>query len=233
MTDAVYIIALTPDAPVRVRDLFHIGPEFVSQVLERPPVLREYGWDLRTLDQAHIVGGEYLELRNGPRKTLQLYEDGTLVARGVIDADFLAWGRTEKTLADDPRVHTLAIIEFTTAFVSTYRDIIKFLDKKPTALRYHIEIANGKIGDRFLYIVPWPVNSLGWLVPRELHALTDPNPQADGVIDANEVLIDPAAAALQIVERLFLFFGVASNSVPYTVVEDGRRRIDVKKIADT
>jgi len=226
-----FVLSFVPELTTRVTNLFHIGPDSVSSVLERPPTLREHGWDLRTLDQAHIVGGEYLELNNGPRKTLRLYEDGTFLARGTIDADFLGWGERGVEISQNPRVHTLAIIEFTTAFVYAYARVMDFLESAPNSLRFRVEIQNGRIDDQFLYIVPFPIKSIGWMDGQNAHPLKDANPKFEGTVTASELRSDPDRVAAALVERLFLFFGVPTNKVPYMTDTDGTRRIDAKRIA--
>lgn len=227
---STYILTAVPEQPNQVKNLFHLGPEpnFVSEVLEKPGSFRHAGWDLQTLDQARIKNGEYLELRNGPRKTLRLYEDGTFLVQGQINTDFLGWAAEE--FERNPRVHSLAIIEFTTAFVHLYRRILPFLEHEPREIRFHIEIVNGKIGDQFLYLMPFPVNSLRWMIGDDRYSLTNENPKRDEIIRIEDLRDDPDHVAFQLTERLFLFFGVAGNQIPYTVEKEGVRRIDVERI---
>jgi len=226
-----YILAAVPEQPNRVRNLFHLGPEpsFVSGVLENPGSFRYAGWDLQTLDQAHIRNGEYLELRNGPRKTLRLYEDGTFLVRGEINGDFLGWAVREG-FEKNPRVHSLAMIEFTTAFTYLYCRILPFLEYGPKHIRFHIEIANGKVGDRFLYLIPSPVNSIGWMTGDDKYALTKENPMQDEIVATDDLRNDPGSVAFRLTERLFLFFDVAGNNIPYTVEKEGVRRVNVEQI---
>jgi hypothetical protein len=230
MATATYVLSLTPRQPTQVRNLFQLGAGHVSEVLERPAPLRWAGWDMTTLDQAHIVNGECLELNNGPRKTIRLFEDGTLLVQGAIDGDFLGWGTRESGFENDPRVHALATIEFTTTFVRLYGAIIPFLENKPAELNYHLEIRNGKVNDKYLYLLPFPVNSIGYMFRDEPASLTTDNPQYDGVISAKEVLEDPDRSAFRLTERLFLFFGIATNKIPYTREESGVFRVDTDKI---
>ena len=75
---------------MRVKNLFDAGS--VKALLENPGSLRYAGWDLETRDTARIVKGEYLEVSLGDLKTIQLYEDGMLLARAKADEEFLAWG---------------------------------------------------------------------------------------------------------------------------------------------
>jgi hypothetical protein len=227
---AYYIIAFRPAQPNQVKNIFELATGRVSEVLEKPGSFRDAGWDLQTLDQAQIANGEYLELNNGPRKRIRLYEDGTLVVRGAIDSWFLGWGKIDDDFEDNPRVHALAIIEFTAAAVHLYKRILPFLATKPEQVSFHVEISGGKVGDKFIYIVPFKVNTVGWTFSDNQSPLSKENPKFDGVVSADEIDKDPNRVGFEILQRLFLFFGVAANKIPYTNDADGVRRIDIAAI---
>src|SRR4051812_2011724 len=125
MPNPTYIVSGAPAEPNRLKNLFASGPETIASVLERPPVFRYAGWSLETLDQAHIVGGEYLEVKNGPRKTIRVFEDGTVLLRADAGPDFLGWGRDEITFPKSPQLHSLAAIEVTTLFVHFYATLLR------------------------------------------------------------------------------------------------------------
>lgn len=231
MAESNYILSATPDQPNRVKNIFHLGPSprFVSGILEEPGAFRNAGWDMQTLDRARIRNGEFLELRNGPRKTLRLYEDGTFILRGEINGNFLGWSQ-EGEFERNPRLHTLAVIEFTTAFVYLYSQILPFLELEPQHVWFHLEIANGKIGDRFLYLIPYPVDSTHWVFNDDSSRLCSENPKDDVKIDTGDLQSDPDRVAFQLAERLFLFFSVGGNQIPYTTEQDGIQRINIDLI---
>jgi hypothetical protein len=224
---------MTPEQPNRVKGLFDEGPGTVAGVLEKPGSFRYAGWDLQTLDQAHIENGQYLELNNGARKRLRLYEDGTLIARGSIDEDFLGWAPMDHDFQKHPRVHSLAITEFTAAFVYLYKRILAFLDRAPTQINFHVEIADGKVGDRMLYISPYAVNTYGWHLSEDEYSLKKENIVYDGVLSTQDLKADPDRIAFLLIERLFLFFSVPSNKVPYTIEVDGNRKVNIAQIVKT
>ena len=226
MRETVYILVMAPEKPNRIEDLFREGPSTVGSLLERPPSMRAYGWDLQTRDQAHIENGEYLELNHGTRKRLRLYEDGTFIVRGSIDESFLGWARRDDEFSAYPQVHPIAVIEFTTEFVRLYGQIIPFFEAPPERIRSHVEIAHGRVGDRFLSVVP-----SGWSIGGEPYQLTSENPKYNGSLATRDLLADPQRIACELVDRLFLFFSVPVNRIPYTFEQDGVRRVDVEKIA--
>jgi hypothetical protein len=224
---------MRPEQPNRVKGLFNVGPGTAAEVLEQPGSFRRAGWDLQTLDQAHIENGEYLELNNGARKTLRLYEDGTLIVRGSINEDFLGWAPIDRDFQKHPRVHPLAITEFTAATAYLYKRILSFLEREPKQINFHVEIADGKVGERMLYITPYPLNTIGWHLSDDEHPLKKENYVYDGVFSTQDLVGDPDRAAFLLLERLFLFFGVPSNKVPYTIEVSGNRKIDIDRIART
>jgi hypothetical protein len=224
--NAVYILSMTPEKPNRIKDLFREGSNTVARLLESPTSLRSYGWDLQTRDHAHIENGEYLELNNGRRKQLRLYEDGTFIVRGSIDESFLGWARHDEEFSTHPQLHPIAVIEFTMEFVRLYGQIVPFFEASPERLVSHVEIAHGKIGNRLLSVVPG-----GWAIGSDPYQLKQQDPQYTGSMVTRDLLIDPQRIACELVDRLFLFFSVPINRVPYTFEQEGVRRVDVEKIA--
>src|SRR5688572_10585314 len=108
----LFVYVARPTTKVHLRGLFERGS--LKDLLEKPGSLRYAGWNLETQEQARIVKGEYLEVAVGDWKTLQLYEDGMLLAKVKADADFLAWGsRSDEGFEKRPRLNPLALIEFT------------------------------------------------------------------------------------------------------------------------
>src|SRR2546425_9877749 len=100
MSSPVYLISATPLEPSMLKNFFDSTRGSLMDALSNPPGFRYAGWDLQTLDRARIVDGEYLEVSNGDRKRIQLYEDGTLLAKASAGPDFLAWGRDSPDFAN-------------------------------------------------------------------------------------------------------------------------------------
>ena len=162
MPNPSYILIASPTQPNRLKNVFASGPETIASTLERPPVFRYAGWSLETLDQARIVGGEFLEVKNGPRKTIRIFEDGTLLFRGDAGPDFLGWGRDEVTFPESPQLHSLAAIEVTTLFLYFYATLIPHFERPVSDIRFVLKLTDAKIGEKFMHIVPYPVNSVRW-----------------------------------------------------------------------
>jgi hypothetical protein len=231
MDKSYYILAISPLQSVTVPNIFHLGPGSVGSILEQPGSFRYAGWDLNTLDRAIIKGGEAIEVSNGERKVVRLYEDGALFVRGLINEDFLGWGTRDEAFAVRPRVHPLALIEFSTATVFLYKRIVEILAPVPESVAIHQEIINGRVSEQFMYTVPYRVGSFGYMLDASNYRLTDDNPTSDFEISTGRLREDPAGVAFEIVKRLFLFFGVPTNEIPYVEWSADTGRVMVDEIA--
>ena len=231
MDRPVYALAAAPSESVVLRDFFESGPTSVMALLEHPPAFRGGGWDLSTATTPRIVGGDYLEAASGDEKIVRLYEDGTLLARAEADT-FLAWPLSREQFHQNPRLNTLAIVEFTTAFVYFYRKLLGKFDAPPSSINFQIKFQNADLGGKKIYVRPYPVLSTGWQFGIEYDdgPIAKPNMQRDLAVLASEVAEDPNAAAYALVEKLFLFFGIPPNKLPY-VKEGDRRRVDVESFS--
>ena len=123
----VFILAATPTHPVEIPALFTSKDTEVVRLLEYPPQLRRYGFDLNTGARARIVRGQLRRSVDPEDKLLELWFDGTLIfiARG--DGNFLSWGK--HTRSGDPlRLNQLALIESTVSFSELSKQVS---DPKP------------------------------------------------------------------------------------------------------
>jgi len=220
-----YILSATPLAATRFTDFFASGPESIMVLLEMPGTFRHSGWDLGTGGQARIVGGQYLEVTSGSEKAIHLYEDGTLLLKAAADS-FLAWPLDPDQFKQRPRLNTLGIIEITAAFVHFYKRLLPRLERDPSRLRFRIEMVHASMEAKKLYVVPYPVLSWGWQREDEKYPIAEDHMRRDVEATTSEVKEDPDHVAYRLVERLFLFFGVPINKIPY-VKEEEVKRIDI------
>src|SRR3954469_11054211 len=115
----VMYLPAAPKQPAVVPTLTR--PRGGRDLLEEPPHSRYSGFNLMTLDRASIVGGDRLRVSNGARKHIDLLADGTLIAIGTF-SEFLGWGRSD--FFADPKVNSVAVVEFAHDFVLLYDRIV-------------------------------------------------------------------------------------------------------------
>jgi hypothetical protein len=221
----MYVLSAIPLATTRFQNFFESGTDSIMAWLERPGGFRRSGWDLGTGGQTRIVGGEHLEVASGSEKVIHLYEDGTLLFRAAADS-FLAWPLDSEKFKERPRLNTLGIIEVTAAFVHFYKRLLPRLERDPGRVRFRVEMMNASAEGKKLYVVPYPVLSWGWQWDDEKYPIAEEDMRKDVEAPTSEIQQDPDHVAYRLVERLFFFFGVPIDKIPY-VKEEEVKRIDI------
>lgn len=100
------------------------------KAIEEPSYVRSLGWNMLTKDKVQVADGESWEVRNGSAKTIRVYRDGAVLARGSLGDDFLGWGPNPEGFLNNPRLNKLAIVEFVYEFVSYYLSFVEITDYK-------------------------------------------------------------------------------------------------------
>jgi hypothetical protein len=226
MTNPIYIMSAVPKEDSRLLNLFQSGENSLMHLLENPGSFRYAGWDLETLDQARIVEGEYLEVKNGDRKTIQLFEDGSLIYKAAADETFLAWGRDRASFVGNPKLNTLALIEVTTNFVHFYKKLIEYFEKKPGTIIFIVQFKDFFVGDKHMGLVPARVEEV---IPRDIKYAIKSEMEKKIEIKSDELISEPSAVAYAIVEKIFTWFGVPVNLIPYVKEIQNKKYVDIEQ----
>lgn len=231
MSKPFYILAVAPMQPSTINKFFEPGKSSVMELLKHPGKLRNMGWDLRTLDTPQIVKGEYLQVRNGERKLINLYEDGTLIFRALADHTFLGHGQEEKRFKEKPRLNPMAVVEVTYNFVDFYKKLVSHFSSKPIDLKFKVEFKNASFGGKRICLNPYGLKSFEWRINRQGRSAPEENMSKEIIVKVEDLLNSPDRVAYVLVQKLYLWFGFDPNKIPYTSKdEEGKRFIDVKKI---
>ena len=233
MSKPFYILAAVPMQSVQLKSFFEQGEGSVMTLLQNPEKLRNMGWDLQTLDIPRIIKGEYLEVRSGERKLLNLYEDGTFIMRAVADYTFLGHGQGEEAFKKKPRLNPLAIIEVTYNFINFYKKLISHFEVKPTTIKFKTELKNTYLEeDKKLYLNPGGVKDFDWPFDDDPHKAPEEHMANKEIIKATDDLLDLSPyVAYELIEKLYLWFGFNPNKIPYTSLGKHQKRfIDEGKI---
>lgn len=226
----VFVFTARPNEKTKLLGLFEAGP--IRRLVEEPGGLRSAGWDLQTSGGAQIVRGEYLEASLGD-KTVRLYEDGMLFARVPGDENFLGWAATDSPttpFASKPRLNPLSLLEFTFNFVELYRRIAAYLVPASSAYSFQVSIRNAEIDGKMLYMNPHGLNTFARLTNRIQYPAPADSGDTSIEVDAQLLKEKPARAAYLLAERIYLWFGVPPNEIPYTAGESDHRVLDVDVI---
>jgi len=226
-----FIYAMTPAGATSFKNFFEAGP--VKELLEKPGELRYSGWDLNTRDQVKIVKGEYLELRNGERKLIRLYEDGALIVRVDASEDFLGWGRGDVEFKQKPRLNPVAVIEFTYNFVNLCSKLVKFLHPKPNTVGIRVEIRNAFFENSKLYMIPYGTGTTAWHFDDEQYKAPEASVIREIDVSIDELTSRPDIVAYSLVQKIYAWFGISSEKIPYVSAEGDKKFVDSQKIINS
>lgn len=225
----VFALSAAPRQSTSFRDFFGRGGP--RELLEHPGELRYAGWDLSTGDQARIVRGEFLEVGTPDWKLVQLYEDGTLIARVPGDDNFLAWASTgRRPFWEHPKLNPLALIEFVYSFVILYGRLLTFLNPAPLQVCCRAELRHLISGDARVYLVPHGLDTMMWMTERVKHFAPASVMQREQDVDGSSLLSRPERVAYVIVERVYTWFGATPEEIPYVAESAEGRVVDVELI---
>lgn len=197
--------------PNNIKDIFATTSRAVD-LMERPPKLRNGGWDLDTGDRARPIAGGYLEVRNEQRKLLRVYRDGQHTFSAGME--FLGYGVNGRG-DSATNFNLLSVAELITNFVTFSKVMGDCLEKPASSAIFSIAISNPQAED-------YPENP----IVLKLHAYNGASMRETGdgfslewgqrdifARFANNVSIERIAYLLY--SELCYFFGVRSDEIPY------------------
>ena len=146
----IILVAYPKEKIGELKSLFTNEEGSIKRKLENPPLnagkIRYAGWGIETLDQGKILEGQFVRVQNGDRKTIDLYQDGTLIFTGLADEKFLAHA-SENGL----RINSIALIELVYNFLSFYYEVINDLTIKPNTTLVEFRFHNMHLDDKKSY----------------------------------------------------------------------------------
>lgn len=231
MKNPLLILIASPVEPSSFKNFFSGEENTVKKILEEPGTTRRAGWDLRTLDQARLIEGEYFEVVNGERKKIHLYEDGTLILNASASYDFLGWGSSSDEFMKSPRLNPVALIEISYNFVDFYKKLIDYFIEKPSRIKIDINIKDAFIDENIkLHLNPYSVKSNSWGFDREKQDA----PLNDMVrfieVDTEDIEKKEEFVVYDIVKKIYTWFGLTEEKIPYTSERDGCKFINIEEI---
>ena len=214
-----------PSAPVQLRGFLDRDGAVANEV-ERPPSLRQYGFDLDAGGQVQLVEGMVRRSVLPDYKLLEVWRDGVVqfIARG--DQDFLAWGRREQQNAGF-RINPLVVAEVTLMFAIFVERVYAHAGRRPERVVYQIHLRNARNGAGELSrLVPFALGTVRWLAQQSKVA---PRPDRTMQIEA-ATDTPPAAIAYELLREFYAWFGVDAGEIPYTAEIGGRRAVSADLI---
>jgi hypothetical protein len=209
----VFLLAAIPTDPVEIPTLFTSRDAEVVRLLEHPPELRHSGFDLDPASPARMVRGQLRRVGLQGYKLLELWFDGTLifVARG--DGDFLSWGRYTRS-GDPLRLNQLALIESTYLFAELSRQVFEQAKPRPRGMEYRLELRNMSVNGIPCGLIPGPLGTFATEYGTDIHRA--PDSHATFTVGWDEPEIDPRVVAFLLVSKVYEWFGIEHEYIPYT-----------------
>ena len=218
------VLSALPLPSNELRTLFRSGDGTIRRLLERPPTLRQAGWDLETGDAAQLIRGQRVRVANGDRKVLDLYRDGTFVFSCRADDWFLAWASPH----GQQRINPLALVEVVFSFTEFYKHVVDDLDTPPREIQVRADFRNLHEGGQRTSLVPHALGTYAQILNMHAHEAPDNDFSFVRTISATEY--DPAVVAYVIVREIYLWFGIDEDGIPYITKDSGVPKVDVDAI---
>lgn len=219
----LFVISAYSNTRGELKSIFLTSDGSIRKHLENPPTLRRGGWSIETLDRAHINRGEMIQVTNGDKKILGLYLDGTLIFAGLADYSFLAWGGDKGN-----KINSLGLIEVIYNFVNFYRLVLDDFEERPEKITLRVDFLNMHLNNEKGYLVPDHIGSYAQLFDLEKNEAPDNNGYIEETFVTSNLNI--GAVAYSLVRKIYLWFGIEDDKIPYVKDEDGVKIIDAEAI---
>ena len=208
----VFILAALPMHRVEIPTLFTSRDAKIVHLLEHPPELRRSGFDLDTVAPARIVRGQLRRTVTRGYKLLELWPDGTLIFIAKEDGDFLSWGKHTRS-AEPLRLNQLVLIESTYLFADLSKQVFDQAQPRPGAINYRLELRNMTVKDTPCGLIPGPLGTFAMEFGTDIHRA--PDTHATFTVNWEEVEIDPRVVAFLLVSKVYEWFGIEHEHIPY------------------
>lgn len=215
----LFVLSAQPMEQKELRTIFLNQEGSIKQYLEHPPILRQHGWSMETLDQARILRGEMIRVANGDRKVIDLYRDGTMVFVTSADHHFLAWGEE-----DSVKINPLALSEVVYSFITLYRLVFADFISVPEQIAFRVDFRNMHLNGTKNTLAPDSLQS--WNQRFNMDAKEAPDNNWSVAKTSVIADFDVSAVAYVLIREIYLWFGLEEDKIPYVKEENGIKMLD-------
>ncbi len=134
------------------------------------------------------------------------------------DEDFLCWGRHAK-LGQPLRINPLVLVESTYLFVELSKQTFRHVVPRPPHIEYVLELRGMTIGQVPVGLIPGPVGTLNWDFGQQIQRAPVPDGFFSVTWSGGEV--NPGRVAAHLLSKLYEWFGLLHEDIPYTEQVDG------------
>ena len=123
-------------------------------------------------------------------------------------------------------------MEFSYNFVNLCAKFVKLLEPLPTTVTLRVEIRNAMFDDSSLYVLPYGTGTYAWLLEDQQYKAPEESMLREIVVSAEELTSRPEAIAYSVVEKIYTWFGVPTEKIPYASSDGKKKFVDTQKIVN-
>jgi len=222
-----YVLASYPDTNIEILGLFESRNSDIVKLIDQPPEIRSYGFDISTEERSKIVNGEFRRSVLKSYKLLEVWRDGAIVLVADGDEGFLCWGNYDKRKF--LRINTIALIESVYLFSFFVKKVFEVGGAPECNVQMGLQIKN--IPQERKYGLPRAKpGSLSWQfdLDREIAWTSERNLSVSHTWAWKNT--SPENAAYKLVRELYAKFGLEHEFIPYVKEQNSEKVIDVEQI---
>ena len=228
------LLAAFPHGETTIPTLFQSRESEIVQLLLNPPALRNLGFDLRVGSFPNIREGQVRRSVAPGWKVLDLWKDGSIIFGAAGDGDFLCWGNANGTTLI---INPLALIESTSLFILLSREVFrKFATPRPTKATFMLSLQNPSEGDLQQGFTGKPYELLsGYYGNLHRNPESSKEFRLECSLENYSFYSDEESSgkiAFELLGKLYTWFGIEENSIPYSEDTEKGRRISRRMIID-
>lgn len=208
----VLVLVAHPDQPAEIPGFFSTGPSSIFSNLKEPPTVngRPAGFGPNTGAVPRLDRGECWRAE-ASSEVLRFYRDGMLIFAMAADRDHLCW-QTEEI------INTLSLFESVYLFCVLYNQLIGSFHEPPNQIVVAFLIDHR--GNERLYLSPYAIDSPAFRFPRNRRQAPEETKERSMATNGGDFL--PEKVSYRLVQEIFAWFGIPTDSLPYSDREDER-----------
>ena len=214
-----------PLEPAQFPTLFESRQETVVQLLENPPKLRDFGFDLSTRRASTIVEAALRRCMVVERKLLELWRDGLLVLVAPGDEWHLCWGM-QSDATTGLRINNLCLAETTYLFSELALTLFAHSVPQPARLNFWLGLQSMTLHERPCSLNPYRPNQFNLDDGRQ----NAPEDHRTVRIEVGRDDSDAGTVSYRLLANLYAWFGFDADLMPYVNRDVGPPRIDPVQI---
>src|SRR3984957_15588724 len=217
-----FFLIAAPTEPIKLNGLFSTQSAEYKAISE-PPTYRQRWFDLNPHSPVQRLRGELARRVALGRKSLELWQDGTLIVVGRSDEDFLGWAsKSRRTPAEDnidnTYINNFVLTEVVSLFLTATIQLFSGMQDPPENIKVcfglrredlYVEIGGGAAATYELSAHP---------IDRVFGSYSGRKVAAEDLtfcIDFTLKDATPEVEALKLLREIYHWFGIADEQIPY------------------